>query len=116
MDFLDPAIESAFSMSAIVAQQLSNPQMDGRVSRFARYIFGNHVAGLWCNYFRPFKTRRCGLANEYQDPFNRLSEADQNDRSSDIFIYCDLERFQYHTAGDCGLIPNAMKLSRSDLE
>jgi hypothetical protein len=63
---LAPAIQSAFSMSTIAAQQLSNPaQMNSRVSRLAGYIFGdnNYLAWsyAWCNYFRPFKTRRCGL-------------------------------------------------------
>ena len=44
MNMLDPAIESAFSMSTIVAQQLNDlTQLDLRVSRFAGYIFGDHV-------------------------------------------------------------------------
>jgi hypothetical protein len=75
-DFLNPAVESAYGMSATVAQQFSTLTqiMDGRVSRFASYIFGSQVVGLWCNYFRPSKLGG-GLTNEYKDisTFNKLT-------------------------------------------
>ena len=68
------------------------------VSRFAGYIFGYYVTWSWCNYFRAFKTRMCGLANGYQVSLNQLSEAGRgNDGSSDIFIYCDQKRIQQNT-------------------
>ncbi|OXV06457.1 hypothetical protein Egran_05774 [Elaphomyces granulatus] len=64
MDFLKPAVESAFSMSTITVEQLRNPSRTDSL------------------------------------PFNKLSEADQgNDRSSDIFIYCDQKRLQQNTEG-----------------
>jgi hypothetical protein len=103
MDFLKPAVDRAFTMSTIAAKQLGNPaQMNTRVSRLAGYIFGDtwpyhDVIG---NYFRLFKTQSCGLANEYQGPFSRISKYGQDDKgSSDILIYCDQTRIQQNPEG-----------------
>jgi hypothetical protein len=98
MDFLNPAIASAFGMSTIAAEQLD--QTNNRVTDLARYIFGYYIIweGALCNYFRPYKTRRCGLANQYQAPFTKLSQAG-NDGSSDILVYCDQTRFEQNSEG-----------------
>jgi hypothetical protein len=97
MDFLEPALVSAFSMINVAAQQLGNPaQINSRVSRLRGYIFGDTWVYASCNYFRLFKTRRCGLANEYQGRFNNLS---QYGWASDILIYCDQTRLEQNPEG-----------------
>ena len=52
MDFLKPAVDSAFSMSTIAAEQLGNPaQMNSRVSRLTGYIFGDNWSYAWVTIF-----------------------------------------------------------------
>jgi hypothetical protein len=100
MDFLIPAVESAFSMITIAVEELGNPaQMDSSVSRFAGYIFGYDVDWPYVlgDYFQLFKTRRYGLTNEYQARFAKLNEARVDDRP--ILIYCDQKRLQKHPQG-----------------
>jgi hypothetical protein len=101
MGFLDPAINSAFDMIKIANQELGTPaKMDDRMSSFTGYIFGENNLRAWGyahgNYFRPFKTRRYGLANEYQDVFKVLDRAGRN---ADIIIYCDQTRLQQNAEG-----------------
>jgi hypothetical protein len=98
MGFLPLVIESAFTMSTIAAQEML---ADSRVSRLAGFLFGENDslawANAWCNYFRPFKTRRCGLANEYQVAFHMLDEA--GSAGSNQHFFCDQKRFYLDTTG-----------------
>jgi hypothetical protein len=72
------------------------------VSRLKGYIFGDTWIYALCNYFRLFKTQRCGLANKYQGPFSRISKYGQDDKGSsdiDILIYCDQTRIRQNPEG-----------------